>query len=157
MSKVYRCSSILYLLRCRLQLLCLNVTMHRTLIFRPMYLYIYVCRSIHVSCSFSVCVFSRILCRVPQGQYGKLLCLGGEEPSACSATDCLLGVLLSQERVSLEKASPSDHTAAGSHVGMWPDGSRGTGGGIGLLLFWRVSIVLCRRYILRVCGWLFSL
>ncbi|XP_067115785.1 UPF0575 protein C19orf67 homolog [Osmerus mordax] len=50
-------------------------------------------------------IYDWILCSVPQGQYGKLLCLGGEEPSACSATDCLLGVLLSQESVSMERAS----------------------------------------------------
>uniref|UniRef100_A0A8C1QAG5 Si:ch211-214c7.5 n=1 Tax=Cyprinus carpio TaxID=7962 RepID=A0A8C1QAG5_CYPCA len=32
----------------------------------------------------------------PCGQYKQLLCLGREEPSSCNATDCLLGVLLSQ-------------------------------------------------------------
>ncbi|XP_043100774.1 UPF0575 protein C19orf67 homolog [Puntigrus tetrazona] len=38
-----------------------------------------------------------VLCLVPFGQYKQLLCLGSEEPSSCTATDCLLGVLLSQE------------------------------------------------------------
>ncbi|KAK9981342.1 hypothetical protein ABG768_000888 [Culter alburnus] len=38
-----------------------------------------------------------VLCSVPCGQYKQLLCLGDEEPSSCTATDCLLGVLLSQE------------------------------------------------------------
>ncbi|KAK2909162.1 hypothetical protein Q8A67_004999 [Cirrhinus molitorella] len=38
-----------------------------------------------------------VLCSVPCGQYKQLLCLGSEEPSSCIATDCLLGVLLSQE------------------------------------------------------------
>ncbi|XP_072513008.1 UPF0575 protein C19orf67 homolog [Salminus brasiliensis] len=37
-----------------------------------------------------------ILCTVPQGQYRQLVCLGDEEPSTCNATECLLGVLLSQ-------------------------------------------------------------
>ncbi|XP_050966379.1 UPF0575 protein C19orf67 homolog isoform X2 [Labeo rohita] len=37
------------------------------------------------------------LCSIPCGQYKQLLCLGSEEPSSCTATDCLLGVLLSQE------------------------------------------------------------
>ncbi|XP_016372890.1 UPF0575 protein C19orf67 homolog isoform X3 [Sinocyclocheilus rhinocerous] len=38
-----------------------------------------------------------VLCSVPCGQYKQLLCLGSEEPSSCTATDCLMGVLLSQE------------------------------------------------------------
>ncbi|XP_077102459.1 UPF0575 protein C19orf67 homolog isoform X3 [Siphateles boraxobius] len=38
-----------------------------------------------------------VLCSVPCGQYKQLLCLGIEEPSSCTATDCLLGVLLSPE------------------------------------------------------------
>ncbi|XP_067297189.1 UPF0575 protein C19orf67 homolog isoform X3 [Pseudorasbora parva] len=38
-----------------------------------------------------------VLCSVPSGQYKQLLSLGTEEPSSCTATDCLLGVLLSQE------------------------------------------------------------
>uniref|UniRef100_A0A8B9M2I5 Si:ch211-214c7.5 n=1 Tax=Astyanax mexicanus TaxID=7994 RepID=A0A8B9M2I5_ASTMX len=37
-----------------------------------------------------------ILCTVPQGQYREIVRLGGEEPSSCFATECLLGVLLSQ-------------------------------------------------------------
>ncbi|XP_056312573.1 UPF0575 protein C19orf67 homolog [Danio aesculapii] len=38
-----------------------------------------------------------VLCSLPCGQYKQLLCLGNEEPSSCTATDCLLGALLSQE------------------------------------------------------------
>uniref|UniRef100_A0A672M2K6 UPF0575 protein C19orf67 homolog n=1 Tax=Sinocyclocheilus grahami TaxID=75366 RepID=A0A672M2K6_SINGR len=38
-----------------------------------------------------------VLCSVPCGQYKQRLCLGSEEPSSCTATDCLLGMLLSQE------------------------------------------------------------
>ncbi|XP_056595652.1 UPF0575 protein C19orf67 homolog isoform X2 [Triplophysa dalaica] len=38
-----------------------------------------------------------VLCSVPCAQYKQLLCLGNEEPSSCTATDCLLGALLSEE------------------------------------------------------------
>ncbi|KAA0721915.1 UPF0575 protein C19orf67 -like protein [Triplophysa tibetana] len=38
-----------------------------------------------------------VLCSVPCAQYKQLLCLGHEEPSSCTATDCLLGALLSEE------------------------------------------------------------
>ncbi|XP_052363748.1 UPF0575 protein C19orf67 homolog, partial [Oncorhynchus keta] len=38
-----------------------------------------------------------VLCWIPQARYHRLLCLGGEEPSACNATDCLLGALFSQQ------------------------------------------------------------
>ncbi|XP_062865711.1 UPF0575 protein C19orf67 homolog [Trichomycterus rosablanca] len=41
-------------------------------------------------------IYNWVLCLVPQGEYRQLVCLGKEEPSACIATDCLLGVLLSQ-------------------------------------------------------------
>ncbi|KAB5523483.1 hypothetical protein PHYPO_G00153080 [Pangasianodon hypophthalmus] len=37
-----------------------------------------------------------VLCTIPQGQYKPLVYLGEEEPSSCIATDCLLGLLLSQ-------------------------------------------------------------
>ncbi|KAK6300465.1 hypothetical protein J4Q44_G00285630 [Coregonus suidteri] len=40
-------------------------------------------------------IYEWVLCWVPQAQYHRLLCLGGEEPTACSATDCLLGALFS--------------------------------------------------------------
>ncbi|XP_060755513.1 UPF0575 protein C19orf67 homolog [Neoarius graeffei] len=36
-----------------------------------------------------------VLCTIPQGQYKPLVYLGEEEPSSCSATDCMLGLLLS--------------------------------------------------------------
>ncbi|XP_030634784.1 UPF0575 protein C19orf67 homolog [Chanos chanos] len=42
-------------------------------------------------------IYDWILCWVPEGQYRQLLYLGTEEPSACIATDCLLGELLSME------------------------------------------------------------
>ncbi|KAM6971919.1 UPF0575 protein C19orf67 homolog [Aplochiton taeniatus] len=45
-----------------------------------------------------------VLCEVPQAQYHKLLSLGGEEPSTCSATDCLLGALLCQQGPMASKA-----------------------------------------------------
>ncbi|XP_055060671.2 UPF0575 protein C19orf67 homolog isoform X1 [Misgurnus anguillicaudatus] len=38
-----------------------------------------------------------VLCPVPCGQYKQLLYLGNEEPPSCTATDFLLGVLLSEE------------------------------------------------------------
>ncbi|XP_051994119.1 UPF0575 protein C19orf67 homolog [Xyrauchen texanus] len=38
-----------------------------------------------------------VLCSVPCGQYKQLLCLGSEEPSSYTATDCLLEVLLSEK------------------------------------------------------------
>ncbi|KAG9262482.1 hypothetical protein AMEX_G24256 [Astyanax mexicanus] len=41
-------------------------------------------------------IYEWILCTVPQGQYREIVRLGGEEPSSCFATECLLGVLLSQ-------------------------------------------------------------
>ncbi|KAM9491101.1 UPF0575 protein C19orf67 homolog isoform 4-T5 [Salvelinus alpinus] len=42
-------------------------------------------------------IYDWVLCWVPQARYHRLLCLGGEEPSACNATDCLLGALFSQQ------------------------------------------------------------
>lgn len=42
-------------------------------------------------------MFCRVLCSIPCGQYKQLLCLGIEEPSSCTATDCLLGMLLSPQ------------------------------------------------------------
>ncbi|XP_056135715.1 UPF0575 protein C19orf67 homolog [Lampris incognitus] len=38
-----------------------------------------------------------ILCEVPQATYRKLLCVGSEEPSSCSATNYLLELLLSEQ------------------------------------------------------------
>ncbi|KAI4871990.1 hypothetical protein NFI96_034507 [Prochilodus magdalenae] len=45
-------------------------------------------------------IYEWVLCTVPQGQYKKIVSLGEEEPSSCTATDCLLGVLLSQAGLS---------------------------------------------------------
>ncbi|KAJ8363444.1 hypothetical protein SKAU_G00122750 [Synaphobranchus kaupii] len=42
-------------------------------------------------------IYDWVLCSVPLGQYKHLLRLGTDEPSICIATDCLLGVLLTQE------------------------------------------------------------
>ncbi|XP_029537871.2 UPF0575 protein C19orf67 homolog [Oncorhynchus nerka] len=42
-------------------------------------------------------IYDWVLCWVPQARYHRLLWLGEEEPSACNATDCLLGVLFSQQ------------------------------------------------------------
>ncbi|XP_036381983.1 UPF0575 protein C19orf67 homolog [Megalops cyprinoides] len=42
-------------------------------------------------------IYDWVLCAVPLGQYRQLLDLGLEEPSIGKATDCLLGVLFSQE------------------------------------------------------------
>ncbi|XP_076839338.1 UPF0575 protein C19orf67 homolog [Brachyhypopomus gauderio] len=39
-------------------------------------------------------IYDWVLCRVPQGQYKHLMCLGVEEPSTCFATDRLLEVLI---------------------------------------------------------------
>ncbi|XP_045075295.1 UPF0575 protein C19orf67 homolog isoform X2 [Coregonus clupeaformis] len=50
-------------------------------------------------------IYEWVLCWVPQAQYHRLLCLGGEEPTACSATDCLLGALFSQQSP-VESPSP---------------------------------------------------
>uniref|UniRef100_A0A673HSX0 UPF0575 protein C19orf67 homolog n=1 Tax=Sinocyclocheilus rhinocerous TaxID=307959 RepID=A0A673HSX0_9TELE len=47
-----------------------------------------------INCVYMFCI---VLCSAPCGQYKQLLCLGSEEPSSCTSTDCLLGVLLSQE------------------------------------------------------------
>ncbi|KAF7659496.1 hypothetical protein LDENG_00297120 [Lucifuga dentata] len=41
-------------------------------------------------------IYDWILCDLPQAEYKKLLFLGSVEPSACSATTCLLEVLLAQ-------------------------------------------------------------
>ncbi|XP_041730715.1 UPF0575 protein C19orf67 homolog isoform X1 [Coregonus clupeaformis] len=50
-------------------------------------------------------IYEWVLCWLPQAQYHRLLCLGGEEPTACSATDCLLGALFSQQSP-VESPSP---------------------------------------------------
>ncbi|KAM4603879.1 UPF0575 protein C19orf67 homolog [Polymixia lowei] len=42
-------------------------------------------------------IYDWILCPVPRARYLNLICLGSEEPSTCSATDCLLGLLLSRQ------------------------------------------------------------
>ncbi|KAM3864732.1 UPF0575 protein C19orf67 homolog [Diretmus argenteus] len=42
-------------------------------------------------------IYDWILCDVPQADYLKLLCLGSEEPLTCTATDYLVGLLLSQQ------------------------------------------------------------
>ncbi|KAM7008663.1 UPF0575 protein C19orf67 homolog [Tautogolabrus adspersus] len=41
-------------------------------------------------------IYDWIMCEVPQGTYRRLLFLGGDEPSSCSATDHLLKLLLSR-------------------------------------------------------------
>nr|XP_020513690.1 UPF0575 protein C19orf67 homolog isoform X2 [Labrus bergylta]XP_020514890.1 UPF0575 protein C19orf67 homolog isoform X2 [Labrus bergylta] len=41
-------------------------------------------------------IYDWIMCEVPQGSYLRLLFLGGDEPSSCSATDQLLKLLLSR-------------------------------------------------------------
>lgn len=51
---------------------------------------------VHSGYSPHLCLF-RLLCPTPQGQYKLLLHLGTEDPSACTATDYLLGVLISME------------------------------------------------------------
>ncbi|XP_023647642.1 UPF0575 protein C19orf67 homolog isoform X2 [Paramormyrops kingsleyae] len=53
-------------------------------------------------------LFDWLLCPTPQGQYKLLLHLGTEEPSACTATDYLLGVLISME-------GPGECSAASGH------------------------------------------
>ncbi|XP_063063052.1 UPF0575 protein C19orf67 homolog [Engraulis encrasicolus] len=42
-------------------------------------------------------IYEWILCGSPKGHYHELFYLGASEPSTCSATDCLLGALLSYE------------------------------------------------------------
>ncbi|XP_035616696.1 UPF0575 protein C19orf67 homolog isoform X3 [Oncorhynchus keta] len=52
-------------------------------------------------------IYEWVLCCVPQAGYHRLLCLGVEEPSACAATDCLVGMLFSQQS---PVAGPSHET-----------------------------------------------
>ncbi|KAM3623750.1 uncharacterized protein V6R79_015167 [Siganus canaliculatus] len=47
-------------------------------------------------------IYDWILCRVPEGSYRKLLLLGSEEPTSCTATDLLLLLLLSQQEAESE-------------------------------------------------------
>ncbi|XP_071402843.1 UPF0575 protein C19orf67 homolog [Centroberyx affinis] len=58
-------------------------------------------------------IYDWILCEVPQAEYVKLLCLGSEEPSTCSATDQLLGLLLGQHAAENDRSTgphcTSDH------------------------------------------------
>ncbi|XP_070828477.1 UPF0575 protein C19orf67 homolog [Chaetodon trifascialis] len=42
-------------------------------------------------------IYDWIMCEVPQGNYHRLLSLGSDEPSSCSATDSLQKLLLSQQ------------------------------------------------------------
>lgn len=53
--------------------------------------------SVSDNSSNSVPVCFRIMCEVPQANYHRLLFLGSDEPSSCSATDYLQQLLLSRQ------------------------------------------------------------